>query len=110
MVSTDKTVEGNNQETKACPYCSELILATAKKCKHCGEILDQQMRDIDLLKKQSSAVVVNNNNNNNNSNQAYVLKRNYPWFWHFILTLCTGGAWLVVWIILYIFRDKNIYN
>jgi hypothetical protein len=27
-------------ETKDCPFCSEQILATAKKCKHCGEWLD----------------------------------------------------------------------
>ena len=25
------------QDIKQCPYCSEEILATAKKCKHCGE-------------------------------------------------------------------------
>jgi hypothetical protein len=29
---------------KDCPYCSEKILATAKKCKHCGEMLDSQLR------------------------------------------------------------------
>ena len=28
-------------ETKICPYCGEEILATAKKCKHCGEWLDK---------------------------------------------------------------------
>ena len=27
-----------------CPYCSEKILLTAKKCKHCGEFLDQALR------------------------------------------------------------------
>ena len=31
-----------NKETKNCPYCGEEILAIAKKCKHCGEWLDQQ--------------------------------------------------------------------
>jgi DNA-directed RNA polymerase subunit RPC12/RpoP len=31
-------------EYKACPLCSERILATAKKCKHCGEMLDPQLR------------------------------------------------------------------
>ena len=24
-----------------CPYCAEVIAAAAKKCKHCGEFLDQ---------------------------------------------------------------------
>ena len=29
------------RETKNCPYCGEEILAVAKKCKHCGEWLDE---------------------------------------------------------------------
>ena len=27
-------------ETKTCPYCGEEIMAGARKCKHCGEWLD----------------------------------------------------------------------
>ena len=27
-----------------CPYCSEKILQTAKKCKHCGEFLNKEER------------------------------------------------------------------
>jgi hypothetical protein len=27
-----------------CPFCAELVLAAAKKCKHCGEIIDVAMR------------------------------------------------------------------
>jgi hypothetical protein len=27
-----------------CPYCAEVIAAAAKKCKHCGEFLDQTLR------------------------------------------------------------------
>ena len=26
--------------TKACPFCGEVVLAVAKKCKHCGETID----------------------------------------------------------------------
>ena len=31
-------------ETKNCPYCSEIILETAKKCKFCGEFIDEDLR------------------------------------------------------------------
>lgn len=34
------TTEGNVR----CPYCAEVISAAAKKCKHCGEFLDQTLR------------------------------------------------------------------
>ena len=30
---------------EVCPYCDEEILATAKKCKHCGEWLDENSRE-----------------------------------------------------------------
>ncbi len=31
--------------TKQCPYCAELILAAAIKCKHCGEFLNKPMKN-----------------------------------------------------------------
>lgn len=31
-------------EMKNCPFCAESILAVAKKCKHCGEYLDAEVR------------------------------------------------------------------
>ncbi len=33
------------EETKICPYCGEEILAVAKKCKHCGEWLKEDVSD-----------------------------------------------------------------
>jgi hypothetical protein len=40
-------------ETKNCPFCAEEILLAAKKCKHCGEFLDES------LKKEPVAPVIN---------------------------------------------------
>ncbi|MBI3332216.1 TM2 domain-containing protein [Candidatus Peregrinibacteria bacterium] len=31
-------------KTKACPFCAEEIKVDAKKCKHCGEFLNPDMR------------------------------------------------------------------
>jgi hypothetical protein len=34
-----------------CPFCSEVILVGAKKCKHCHEFLDFALRDIQALRQ-----------------------------------------------------------
>ncbi len=51
------------RETKKCPYCGEVILAVAKKCKHCGiwledsRIKPQSEQDPKKLKGESSMKV-----------------------------------------------------
>lgn len=37
---------GAGPGTMRCPFCSEVILVGAKKCKHCHEYLDYAMRDL----------------------------------------------------------------
>jgi TM2 domain-containing membrane protein YozV len=39
-VNSTATTEPNVK----CPYCAEVIAAEAKKCKHCGEFLDETLR------------------------------------------------------------------
>jgi hypothetical protein len=34
-------VAASADATRPCPYCGETILRVAKKCKHCGEFLDE---------------------------------------------------------------------
>ena len=96
-----------------CIYCHELISSKAKKCKHCGEIVDQQMRDIERLMKEKNnqnIIVSNNNNNNNNLPLSIPSKKRFPHIAHAIMSFLTGGIWIFVWIIHYIFRDKNSYS
>jgi hypothetical protein len=42
-------------ERVSCPFCGESILAIAKKCKHCGEILDVTLRALDEAKRAAEA-------------------------------------------------------
>lgn len=39
-----ESVAASRNEHRPCPYCGEEILAVAKKCKHCGEFLDDDLR------------------------------------------------------------------
>lgn len=56
--------------TKDCHYCGEQILVTARKCRHCGEILDLALRAAEEAKQmardqaaRNQQLVINNNNN-----------------------------------------------
>jgi hypothetical protein len=44
-------------DTTTCPYCSERIKREAKKCKHCGEILDPALRESRLPASAAPTVV-----------------------------------------------------
>ncbi len=48
------------EDTKRCPYCGEEILATAKKCKHCGEWLDNSRIQACVIKKIADCQRISN--------------------------------------------------
>jgi len=43
---------------KKCDFCSETILADAKKCKHCGEFLDPKLKIPPLTEEKFNPVTV----------------------------------------------------
>jgi ribosomal protein L37E len=100
--------------TKKCEYCGEQVMVSAKKCKHCGEILDAQMRDIENLKKNQSPNVFMNSSAASSSSSAVGggvnSLRSFNHLLHIVLTVLTGGLWLLVYIPLFIFRNKSIYQ
>lgn len=107
-------VDINKKEVKDCNFCGEEILAIAKKCKHCGEIVDAQLREIESLKKRQAQLENNKSNNNvqlNNNIIGGQFQQRVPYThgWHFILAILTGGFWIIPWALLYLFRDKSRY-
>jgi len=42
------------EPTKRCPYCAERILAAARKCRYCGELLDEDLRREDEEKRREA--------------------------------------------------------
>lgn len=55
-VSKEETVSPIKlqKRTKDCPYCGEEILAVAKKCKHCGEFMDNHFPVSSMAKTKSN--------------------------------------------------------
>ena len=49
---------GIMNETKNCPYCGEEILAGAKKCKHCGEWLEEEPKPVTVKPEPQSPITV----------------------------------------------------
>ena len=52
------TFDNNMNETKNCPYCGEEILAGAKKCKHCGEWLEEEPKPVTVKPEPQSPITV----------------------------------------------------
>lgn len=95
------------ERTKECGFCGESIKMIAKKCKHCGETLDATLRVAE--EAQRAANQTGNVYMNASNAQPAQQLRPFPWLGHLLLTLLTLGWWAPVWILHYLFRNKNYY-
>lgn len=84
------------QETMKCPYCGEEILAVAKKCKHCGEWLDEE-QNVNIANEQTDEDV-NENNLTSHSSSGFI-SRIIVAIICFVIAflLFKFGSWNVVW-------------
>lgn len=92
-----------------CPFCSEEIFISAKKCKHCGEILDPVLRKQNERSNQPIPIINNNIATSTSVNQKVGrgYRRSFPHLLNFFLTIITGGFWFIIWVLWYIFRSDK---
>ena len=82
-----------SEEMKACSLCGESILAVAKKCKHCGAMLDGS--------GQASAVSDSTNSKSKPTNQAML---------YIALGLALCGLWFGAHLYFLFYMDTAIFG
>lgn len=56
-LQAQQELQREEQETRSCPYCGERIAISAKKCRFCGELLDEKERKARARESQSQTFV-----------------------------------------------------
>ena len=102
---------------KECPFCGEVVKASAKKCKHCGETIDVALRVAEEAKraaeKQSShpnvfmnaggggaAAASSSSGGGGGPSVTVNVSRPFNHGIHLLLTILTCGLWWPIWILL----------
>lgn len=72
------------EQRKFCPGCGVGLHVSAPACPHCGAPQP-------------------------NARLASLPQRSFPHGWHILATVLSGGVWLIPYILIWGFRDKNRY-
>jgi hypothetical protein len=100
-------------KTKPCPFCGEGVMLDAKKCKHCGETIDVALRAAEDAKKSAGATPHVFMNAGGGGGGAAVAagagKRSFRHGLHLVLTILTCGLWFPIWVLAYLFRNREQY-
>lgn len=108
-------------KVKECPFCAESINYKAKKCKHCGETLDVALRAAEEAKRQANTPNVFMNAGGGGASSASAASsvcggqsvhqlKNFPHVLHLLATLLSCGLWFPMWLLHYLFRNRNYYR
>ena len=86
-------------EYKDCPFCGEEVLAKAKKCKHCGEVLDVALRAAEEARREVRRESRSRRGDVHVQQQTYIDVRGREGFNHGIhlfLDLLSCGLWIPI--------------
>jgi membrane protein YdbS with pleckstrin-like domain len=76
------------EATKRCPFCGEVILAVARKCKHCGEFLDRAAPDGAATLTGAASTAAPASGQASASDPTYTLSvSQWDNFWKFVILL-----------------------
>lgn len=91
-------IETQNKSMKYCKFCGEQIFSNAVICTKCG-------RQVEDIKSADTPVIINNSASSASSASMGKRKKHYSLFLDIVLTLFTGGLWLI-WVLV---RPKYEY-